>query len=281
MQVLRRLFEFYLDASIHVSLAILALVHVTCLNLNISVDAHLYWFLFFGSIACYNFVKYGVEAEKYILVTGLHQRQIQWASFVALGFALYHGYFLSLQVYITIAGLAVLTGLYAIPVLPHTKNLRSLGGLKIFVVAMVWAGTTVILPVIAARHSISWDVRVETVQRFLLVLILLVPFEIRDLAYDSPELRTLPQRFGITGTKIIGACAILPFFFVDFIEGYGRPDRADCQCHTFSNPGDIDFDYEAEATSVFRILLDRGRSYFLVGIAAPTGFLKQSLGFFP
>ncbi len=218
MQVLRRLFEFYLDASIHVAFAILALVHVTCINLNISVDIHLCWFLFFGSIACYNFVKYGVEAEKYILVTDLHQKHIQWASFAAIGLALYHAYFLSLQVYITIAGLAALTGLYAIPVLPHTKNLRSLGGLKIFVVAVVWAGSTVFLPVIAAGESISWDVRVETLQRFLLVLILLVPFEIRDLAYDSPELRTLPQRFGITKTKIIGACAIVPFFLMTLMK---------------------------------------------------------------
>ncbi|WP_373516204.1 hypothetical protein [Pricia sp.] len=218
MPILRRLFDFYLDASIHVSFAILALVHVTCLTLNISVDTHLCWFLFFGSIACYNFVKYGVEAEKYILAADPHQMHIQWASFLALGFALYHGYFLSMQVYIVIAGLVVLTGLYAIPVLPRTKNLRSLGGLKIFVVAMVWAGATVILPVIAAGESISWDVQIETLQRFLLILILLVPFEIRDLAYDSPELRTLPQRFGITGTKIIGACAILPFFLLTLLK---------------------------------------------------------------
>src|SRR5680860_395634 len=218
MQVLRRLFEFYLDASIHVAFAILALVHVTYITLNISVDVHLGWFLFFGSIACYNFVKYGVEAEKYILVNDLHQRYIQWASFVAFGFAVYHGYFLSRQVYIVIAGLVALTGLYAIPVLPHTKNLRSLGGLKIFVVAVVWALATVILPVIAAEESISWDVRVETLQRFLLTLILLVPFEIRDLAYDSPELRTLPQRFGISGTKIIGACTLLPFFLLTLVK---------------------------------------------------------------
>lgn len=218
MQVLRRIFEFYLDTSIHVAFSILALIHVTCLTLNISVDAHLCWFLFFGSIACYNFVKYGVEAEKYILVADMHQKHIQWTSFVALGFAVYHGYFLSIQVYFIIAGVVALTGLYAIPVLPHLKNLRSLGGLKIFVVALVWAGSTVILPVIAAGQYITWDVRVETLQRFLLVLILLVPFEIRDLVYDSPELRTLPQRFGISGTKIIGACAILPFFLLTLLK---------------------------------------------------------------
>jgi len=218
MQVLQRLFEFYIDASIHVAFSILALVQVTCITLNIPVDAHLCGFLFFGSIACYNFVKYGVEVEKYILVADPHHKPIQWASFVALVVALYHLYFLSVPVYIAIAVLVGLTGLYAIPVLPHTKNLRSLGGLKIFVVALVWAGATVLLPVIAAGQSISWDVRVETLQRFLLVLILLVPFEIRDLAYDSPELKTLPQRFGVTGTKIIGASAILPFFLLTLLK---------------------------------------------------------------
>ncbi|SDE11016.1 hypothetical protein SAMN05421636_103277 [Pricia antarctica] len=225
MPILRRLFEFYLDASIHVAFAILAMVHVTSITLNISVDTHLSWFLFFGSIVCYNFVKYGVEAEKYILVTDLHQRHIQWVSFVAFVFALYHGYFLSLPVYITIAGLVALTGLYAIPVLPNARSLRSLGGLKIFVVAVVWAGSSVILPVIAAGESISWDVRVETIQRFLLVLILLVPFEIRDLAYDSPELRTLPQRFGIFRTKIMGASAIVPFFLMNLVkDSIGRTE---------------------------------------------------------
>lgn len=218
MKALQRIFDFYLDASIHVAFSILALVHVTCITLDISVDTHLSWFLFFGSIACYNFVKYGVEAEKYILVTDLHQKHIQWVSFIALGVAGYHGYFLSFPVYIAIAVLVALTGLYAIPLLPHARNLRSLGGLKIFVVALVWAGSTVILPVIAAEQPISWDVQVETVQRFLLVLILMVPFEIRDLNYDSPELRTLPQRFGIVGTKIIGIFEIVLLFLMTLLK---------------------------------------------------------------
>ncbi len=218
MKALKRIFDFYLDASIHVALAIFALVRVTCITLHISVDFHLDWFLFFGSIACYNFIKYGVEAEKYILVTDLHQKHIQWASFVALGLALYHAYFLTMKVYIAIVGLVVLTGLYAIPVLPNAKNLRSLGGLKIFVVALVWAGATVILPVIAADQSLTWDVQIELLQRFLFVLILILPFEIRDLAYDLPELRTLPQRYGVRATKMIGASAIVPFFLLTLLK---------------------------------------------------------------
>ncbi|MDT7829612.1 hypothetical protein RQM65_13140 [Pricia sp. S334] len=168
-------------------------------------------------------MKYGIEAKKYVVVNYRHLTLIQAISLAALGFAIYQSYFLSLSVYIGIGVLVVLTALYAIPVLPHTKNLRSLGGLKIFVVALVWAGSTVVLPVLAADVSISWDVQMETVQRFLLVLILLVPFEIRDLAYDSPELHTLPQRFGVKGTKIIAACAIAPFFLLTLLKDAAHP----------------------------------------------------------
>jgi len=217
MRWLKRIFDFYLDASIHVALAIYALLQVTFEILNIPSDYHLSFFLFFGSISCYNFIKYGVEAEKYILVANQYHRGIQFFSLIALGFAAYHGYFLSLEVWAGIGGLTFLTALYALPVLPKAKNLRSWGGLKILVVALVWAGATVLLPVISSDLRITWDISIETFQRFVLILILLVPFEIRDLAYDNVELRTLPQRYGVTTTKIWGGFATLLFFFSTFL----------------------------------------------------------------
>jgi hypothetical protein len=114
--------------------------------------------------------------------------------------------------------LSVLTGLYAVPLLPNAKNLRSLGGLKIFIVALVWAGTTVVLPVVAADAVLDRDVVVELVQRFLMVLILMLPFEIRDLDYDDPELRTLPQRFGYLKTKLMGVAGAVLFFLLTFMK---------------------------------------------------------------
>ena len=218
MKVLQRIFHFYIDASIHVAFAVFSLVHVTGITFNIRVDYHLSWLLFFGTIVCYNFMKYGVEAEKYILVANRYHRNIQFASFIAFGLALYHAYFLKLEVWIGIACLLFLTVLYAIPMLPHLKRLRSWGGLKIFIVALVWAGTTVVLPVLSNSGPSFLDICITSVQRFLFVLILLVPFEIRDLIYDSPELKTLPQRYGVARTKILGAFATLPFFFLGFFK---------------------------------------------------------------
>jgi len=96
--------------------------------------------------------------------------------------------------------------------------MRSLSGLKIFPVALVWAGATVILPVVQIANDISWDVKMEALQRFLMVLVLILPFEIRDLRYDAIELRTVPQRFGINKTKLIGVVLTLVIFFATFFK---------------------------------------------------------------
>ena len=218
MRWFKRIFNFYLDASIHVALAVFSLVQVTCLTFNIFNDHHFSWFLFYGTIASYNFIKYGVEAEKYFKVANEYHKSIQVFSFITLGFAIYHGYFLKTSVWLGIFLLVFFTGLYAIPVLPKAKNLRSLGGLKIFVVALVWAGATVILPCLTSGDVISWDIWMETLQRFLLILVLLVPFEVRDLKYDHVDLKTLPQRYGVARTKIIGSFLALLFFFSTFMK---------------------------------------------------------------
>ncbi|MEB8330028.1 hypothetical protein OO009_11730 [Flavobacteriaceae bacterium KMM 6897] len=220
MKWLKRVFDFYLDASIHVAFGVLAMMMVSSLILNISFDWNLASFLFFGTIVGYNFVKYGVEAKKYLLVANSYYKNIQLFSFAAFFIAIYHAWFLNFEAWKCISVLVLLTTLYAIPVLPKARNLRSLGGLKIVVVAVVWAGATVHLPVLAASGELSWDVWVEGVQRFLFVLVLMIPFEIRDLDYDEPDLRTLPQLIGFFRTKMIGTFGAFLFFWLLFLKDH-------------------------------------------------------------
>lgn len=212
------LFDFYLDASIHVALAVLSLIGLTALFFNIPLDTHLSLFVFFGTIASYNFIKYGVEAEKYILVAGSYHRYIQFFSFVAVGLAAYHANYLPLRLWIVLGVLAVLVGLYTLPIMPGVRGLRNLGLLKLLLIGFVWGGTTVILPFLAVRGELPWDVHIEALQRLILVLVLMLPFEIRDLAYDKPSLRTIPQRFGVKATRSMGAVASLLFFLLTFLK---------------------------------------------------------------
>jgi hypothetical protein len=218
MKWARIIFDFYLDASVHVALALLSLLYGTALSLNISPDRHLALFLFFGAIGGYNFIKYGVEAEKYIWVVKKYHKYIQIISLISCTLALYHAFFLNFRTWIAMLTLLILTGLYALPVLPGAKNLRSLAGFKIFLVALVWTGATVILPVTESTGTLSWDVGIESLQRFGLVLLLMLPFDIRDLAHDQLALKSLPQQFGVYNTKIFGAMATIPFFLLTFFK---------------------------------------------------------------
>lgn len=218
MRLLYKIFNFYLDASIHVALAVFALVEVTAMTLNSSGSLKLSFFLFFGTIVAYNFVKYGVEAKKYILVANVYQKYIQWISFISFFGALYCAYFLPVQVWVGVLFLLLITGLYAIPVKAKATNLRNLGGFKILIVAVVWAGATVVLPSLYVKTVLIWDVLVEVIQRFVFVLILLLPFEIRDIKYDAETLGTLPQKIGVLNTKIVGFLLLLVFLVLPYFK---------------------------------------------------------------
>lgn len=216
MTPIKSVFNFYLDSSIHVSLAVLAFTLATFFEYNLPIEKTLLGFIFFGTITGYNFVKYAG-------IAGLHHRSlaknlklIQLFSLMSFGFFLYYLFQVSRPVVITSGILGIMTLLYGVPFY-HKKNLRSFNGLKIFIVALVWAGVTVLLPWVAFKTDVSTDIWISFSQRFLWVLVLIIPFEIRDMVYDNSSLGTLPQKFGIKKTKTIGYFVLL---LIAIIEGF-------------------------------------------------------------
>lgn len=119
--------------------------------------------------------------------------------------------------------MTLLSALYAVPMLPSTKNLRNLGGFKIYIVALVWVGFTVIMPAMDANLPLDWEIWVLSVQRFIFVVVLILPFEIRDLKWDDPTLRTLPQVFGVEKTRGIGMVLTVILFFLTFLRDEVHP----------------------------------------------------------
>lgn len=117
-----------------------------------------------------------------------------------------------------------LTLLYAVPFLSgFQKNLRSIGYLKIIIVALVWTGTTVVLPIYDTDLGFSYNVVLISIQRFLLVVTLILPFDIRDVKYDAISLQTIPKKIGVQNTKKLGyvlltMCLVLEFFISSSIE---------------------------------------------------------------
>ena len=58
MQLLSSVFRFYISASIHVAFAVLALVGISWIEYDLQIPNALWFFVFFGTITGYNFVKY-------------------------------------------------------------------------------------------------------------------------------------------------------------------------------------------------------------------------------
>jgi len=223
MQVLTRLLDFYINSSIHVALAVCGLVWVTLLNFNVGADLDFMYFIFFATVTGYNFVKYFGLAKFHHRSLASWLKVIQIFSFVCFLGLCYFTFKLKTETLLYFAVLGAITFLYAIPFLPkklfiEAGNLRAIGGLKIYVIAFVWTCVTVIIPLLNENYSLDNDVFVEAIQRYLYVIIAMLPFEIRDMRYDSIKLSTIPQRIGISRTKTIGVLLIILMFLLEFFK---------------------------------------------------------------
>lgn len=220
MNVLKKGFNFYLDSSIHIGFSVYALTYYTLFLFDIPYDEAVLYFTFYGTIVTYNFIKYGSSAKQYFFVATKYLKFIQILSFVCFVLATYYAFQLQLKTFMLAVGLSLLSSLYIIPFLPKQRNLRTLPGFKISIVALCWTGVTVLLPIINADMPLAeTKVILLSLQRFVLVLILMIPFEISDLSYDAAALGTLPQRLGIPRTKLLAYVWIVLFVLLEyFIE---------------------------------------------------------------
>lgn len=220
----RRVFRFYINASIHVALSVCALTYIALTKLDVDYDTSLLFFIFFSTILGYNFVKY----VPLIWTNHFKCSRRIWPVFVLTCLSFFLTLYFSLKLELDVIKLIFLFGgltfLYAFPSLKKIYyktpelTLRLVPGLKIFVIAFVWAGVTVFLP--ATQHKISIGVAeiLLAIQHFFIVVALMVPFEIRDLKYDDIALKTLPQLFGVKKTKRLGVFVCVIVFTLEFLK---------------------------------------------------------------
>ena len=218
MKFLKNAFELYVNSSIHVSLAVVAFTIITFFEYGLFPDQDLLLFIFFSSITGYNFVKYAGIAKLHHLSLAKNLRIIQVFSGISFLAFLYFCFHLKTAVLIATGILGIFTLLYAIPLFGGNRNLRSLPGIKIFIIALVWAGTTQILPVVNAEMYLGKEILLDFFQRLLIVIVLTLPFEIRDLNFDSAKLGTIPQKLGIFRTKVFGTFLIGLIFLIELFQ---------------------------------------------------------------
>jgi hypothetical protein len=135
-------------------------------------------------------------------------------------------YFLQLGKTTQIIGFVFLTItlLYTLPFFPNKKNARNWAGFKIYIVTFCWVGVTLFLPIINNNLPLTSYVFLVAAQRFILIFVLILIFEIIDLRLDDQYLKTVPQQIGVAKTKRVGVTLMVLFVLLEFLSSDFRID---------------------------------------------------------
>lgn len=217
MNFLKNIFNLFINSSVHVALAVVALSLLSFLEYGLPPDWDLLFFIFFGGITGYNFVKYAGVAKLHHASLARNLKFIQIFSLFSFVALVLISFRLNKMVLFYCGIFAMLTLLYAAPVFKG-NNLRNIAGIKIFIIAVVWAGVSVVLPLLDFPEIELREILILFLQRLLFVVVITLPFELRDLQFDSPGLRTIPQQFGIKRTRIFGIALLIFIAALEFFK---------------------------------------------------------------
>jgi hypothetical protein len=201
-----------------VALSVFAFTRITEIYFDLPSNDNLKVFIFLGTITGYNFIKYAGVAKFYHRSLTKSMRMIQIFSFLCFCLLIYFGWQIPVKTLLYFSPLALLTLLYIVPFIGgFQKNLREVSYLKIFIVAAVWSGVTSTIPLLANGYEVDANLVLHFSQRALFILVLILPFEIRDVQLDFEDVRTLPQKVGIDQTKRFGFALLLFALTIEFL----------------------------------------------------------------
>ena len=217
MKKISSIFEFYIKSSLHLSLCVLALILITNLRLNIEFNVIILFIVFNATIVVYNFIKYASILPYYFLVNNVSIKKIQYLSFFCGLCLLCSLFYIKIETILFGFFISIFCIIYVIPFNRSKRNIRNYSRIKIFIVAFCWAAVTVLFPLAVELEIDYLNAAILFFQRFIFVVVYTLPFEIRDLKFDSIKLKTIPQLFGLKKTKQLAYLLLILFLLINFV----------------------------------------------------------------
>ena len=223
MIFLKRFFEFYINSYIHVSIAAFCLTKITLIEFGIQENISPL-FALFATFISYNFIRYYDSSKIYITFAGwlkTHKIELFLLNLVSLIFLIVLTLKLRTEALFLLIPFTLATIFYVVPFTPQNKNLRDISGLKLILITISWAGVTVLFPIMNNEYLLTKDVWIVFIQRVIFLFAVTIPFDIRDLKHDTPEMKTIPQIIGVKKSKLLGSFLLLIFYLLDFFRFSG------------------------------------------------------------
>ena len=223
MKVVQKLLDFYVFSNIHVGIATACLVVISEANVEGASVSYSSYFVFFSTVFAYHFIRVFENCAchyKDVMTYLMKQsKEVLFVGFFSFIGTLFFGILIGVQDLLIVLPAALLTFWYAVPLFKlkgKRISLRNYPTLKILSIALVWAVITVLFPLQDVIYNSQ--VWLEFVQRFFLIMALVIPFDIRDVNHDATHLQTLPQKRGIAKAKIVGVGYLVVFIVLGFVK---------------------------------------------------------------
>jgi len=205
--------DFLLFSNVFIALCAVAQGLVTYHLLQTRPDPYILAFLFFATIGLYNFSMLlskptNPENSPYLRVRWIfaHHRLIISITMISILCLIPLSlWYLSIESKVLMIFTGLLAVGYNVPFLTLNQQkigLRNIPGIKLFLIALVWSVSCVLLPIVELERSYQINVSsAETLllvaKRFLFIAAITVPFDIRDLFQDKLyALKTIPVMLG-------------------------------------------------------------------------------------
>jgi hypothetical protein len=167
-------------------------------------------FVFFATVPayCYMRVMKWIAAPQfrngdlYEWVKAHHKLLMRFNFFMTLG-ALWTFSQLILNAKLAIIVPALMVLFYSFPYGGRNVGIRQVPGIKLWLISLLLVFVTVALPAIAAGAEITQDLVVHALQRLFFVMAVAIAFDIRDVESDTPEMKTIPQLYGVQRSRLI------------------------------------------------------------------------------
>ena len=213
---------FIIHSNILIALAALALTLATQVQLGMKPQAHAYLaVIFLATLFDYNLHRYLTLYNK---PEAVKNDKLKWAKehlniFIALIISSFGGlvvvlFYVKTAILYLLVPLALLSFFYSFPFPGKQKRnfrLLKITGMKTFLIALVWTGATVLMPVLFADKPFDHlQIVLLFAERFTFIFAIAIPFDIRDMETDSlASLSTIPIVYGEKNAMIISNIALL------------------------------------------------------------------------
>ncbi len=216
-----RIKTFLVDSNLFVALGVWSLVKLTGLLHNIDVDFFAIFSLF-STLLVYSFSLLFSHGKSSGFKKLFFSSKMLVHKFVFLLSASVLPFFLIQFDSYMLLGLipvAIVSFLYPVEIIREEQRkvtLREFPYLKIFLIGISWGVVTVLLPMLFAKEELLMSDYFEALVRAMFVIAITIPFDVRDVKSDSPDMKTIPQKFGVARAKIL-SYILLAFNFIYYL----------------------------------------------------------------